>query len=371
MKFSARKIKTWLQTSAVATVLSAIPSVGAVGAPAHANPVVASEFIYLKAPFRSCHASTLVETSSNLVAAWFGGTAERNPDVCIYVSRLENHAWSTPLKVADGVGFTTNRQPCWNPVLFQPQHGPLLLFYKVGPKPSAWWGMWTTSPDNGLTWTKPERLPDSVLGPIKDKPIQLSDGVIVSGSSTENGGRHVHFELSTDNGVTWSCTPPVEGSGDLGAIQPTLLTLANGHLEALARTDKGRIGVTFSSDEGRTWSAMKPTDLPNPDSGIDAVTLADGRQLLVYNHNVRSGSLNKGRSPLNVALSRDGIHWMAALVLENNPKAPSGFSYPAVIQTRDGLVHITYTWERRRIRHVVLDPALLNPLPMADGKWPG
>ena len=115
---------------------------------------------------------------------------------------------------------------------------------------------------------------------------------------------------------------------------------------------------------------MTLTDFPNPDSGIDAVTLKDGRHLLVYNHNIRTGSNNKGRSPLNVAVSKDGKTWQAALVLEDDPNAPNGFPYPAVIQTRDGLVHITYTWERKRIKHVVIDPAKLTLKPIIAGHWP-
>jgi alpha-L-rhamnosidase len=91
---------------------------------------------------------------------------------------------------------------------------------------------------------------------------------------------------------------------------------------------------------------------------------------LVYNHNVRAGSNNKGRSPLNVAVSDDGKNWSAALVLEDDPNAPNGFAYPALIQTSDGLVHITYTWERKRINHDVLDPAKLQLLPIVNGEWP-
>jgi predicted neuraminidase len=101
--------------------------------------------------------------------------------------------------------------------------------------------------------------------------------------------------------------------------------------------------------------------LPHPGSGIDGVTLADGRHLLVYNHTRR------GRSPLNVALSQDGRHWQAALVLE---REPGEYSYPAVIQTPDGRVHITYTWRRERIKHVVLDPAQLVLRPIVNGQWP-
>jgi len=334
------------------------------------DAIIKSEFIYQSAPFPECHASTIAETKSGLVAAWFGGTAERNPDVCIYVAREESGGWTPPMRVADGVGFTTNRQPCWNPVLFQPDKGPLLLFYKVGPKPAAWWGMLTTSIDDGKTWSKPVRLPKDILGPIKDKPVQLADGGMLCGTSTENGARRVHFEFTTDFGKTWSTTPSLDDPEAVGAIQPCILFLPDGRLESIGRTEKDKIFQVFSGDQGRTWGKLSLLDLPNPDSGIDAVTLRDGRQLLVYNHNVRSGSHNKGRSPLNVAVSSDGVHWQAALVLENNPLAPSGFSYPAVIQTRDGLVHITYTWERKRIKHVVIDPAKLETRPIMNGQWP-
>jgi predicted neuraminidase len=334
------------------------------------SAIVKSEFIFESAPFPSCHASTIAETKSDLVAAWFGGTAERNPDVCIYVARDVDGQWTPPMKVADGVGFETNRMPCWNPVLFQPRDGPLMLFYKVGPKPAAWWGMLTTSLDEGKTWSKPVRLPANILGPVKNKPVQLADGAILCGSSTENNGRRVHFESTTDFGKTWSATPPVNDPKSIGAIQPSILFLKNGGLEVVGRTQNDRMFQIFSSDEGRTWGTMTLMDLPNPDSGTDAVTLRDGRQILVYNHNIRTGSNNKGRSPLNVAVSDDETNWQAALVLENDPDAPSGFAYPAVIQTRDGLVHITYTWERKRIKHVVIDPAKLELLPIVNGQWP-
>jgi predicted neuraminidase len=334
------------------------------------NAIVKSEFIFETAPFPSCHASTIAETKSGLVAAWFGGTAERNPDVCIYVSRDENGNWTPPLAVADGVGFATNRFPTWNPVLFQPKNGPLLLFYKVGPKPAAWWGMMTTSTDDGKTWSKLVRLPDGILGPIKNKPVQLSNGDILCGSSTENDGWKVHFERTSDFGKTWSATPPVNDGKKIGAIQPSILFLKNGTLEAIGRTHNDKIFQITSDDDGKTWGEMSLADLPNPDSGTDAVTLKDGRQLLVYNHNIRTGSNNKGRSPLNVAVSPDGTNWFAALVLENDLNAPSGFAYPAVIQTSDGLVHITYTWERKRIKHVVIDPKKFSLRPIVGGLWP-
>ncbi|HLP78346.1 MAG TPA: sialidase family protein, partial [Candidatus Paceibacterota bacterium] len=295
----------------------------------------------------------------------------RNPDVCIYVSRIEAGHWTAPAEVANGVGFATNRLPTWNPVLFQSTNGPLMLFYKVGPSPATWWGMLITSPDGGKTWSKPQRLPGGILGPIKNKPAQLANGDILCPSSTEgDAGWRVHFERTTDFGKSWSATPPVNDGKEIGAIQPSILFHHAGKLQAIGRTKNERLFEIWSEDSGATWGKMTLTDLPNPNSGTDAVTLKDGRQLLVYNHNVRTGSSNKGRSPLNVAVSDDGRHWNAALVLEDDPTAPNGFAYPTMIQTRDGLVHITYTWERKRIKHVVVDPAKLQPRPIINSVWP-
>lgn len=325
------------------------------------DAIIKSEFIYDQAPFPSCHASTIAETKAGLVAAWFGGSAEGNPDVGIWVSRRDKNGWSKVVEVANGVEQTGQRYPCWNPVLFQPARGPLQLFYKVGPTPVDWWGMLTTSTDGGITWSKPTRLPDGILGPIKNKPVQLKDGSILSGSSTEHAGWRVHIERTNDLGQTWQKSDPLNEQNQFGAIQPAILVHRSGAIQILCRSRQGKITESWSSDNGKTWSAMKATDLPNPSAGIDAVMLKDGRALVVYNHTERA------RSPLNVAVSSDGKTWKAALVLENQP---GEYSYPAVIQTADGLVHITYTWKRQRIKHVVIDPRSLVLRDMPDGRWP-
>lgn len=325
---------------------------------------VSSEFIYEEAPFPSCHASTIVEVDGVLVAAWFGGTAERNPDVGIWVSRHEDGRWTPPVEVANGVQSPELRYPTWNPVLFQPRGGPLMLFYKVGPTPQSWWGMVKTSNDGGKSWSDARRLPDGIIGPVKNKPVQLASGEILSGSSTEDQGWRVHFERSTDGGQTWTATPPVNDPDKIRAIQPSILLHRDGRIEAVGRTRNSGVFQIWSSDQGKTWGEMSALTLPNPSSGTDAVTLADGRQLLVYNHSSEA----EGRTPLNVALSKDGVAWEAALELEHEPG--SQFSYPAVIQTADGLVHITYTWKRLRIRHAVVDPSQLVGQPIVDGKWP-
>jgi predicted neuraminidase len=322
--------------------------------------VLRAEFIYESAPFPSCHASTIVQTRHGLLAAFFGGTHERHPDVCIYISHLNREKWSAPVEVADGIQSDGSRLPTWNPVLFQPRGAPLILFYKVGPSPSEWWGEVKTSDDDGKTWSRATRLPDGLLGPIKNKPIQLENGDILSPSSIESAadGWRIYFERSTDNGKSWTATPLVEQSPAIKAIQPSILVHSQTRLQALGRTRSQRLFETWSSDAGKTWSELKLTDLPNCNSGTDAVTLADGRHLLVYNDSITE----KVRFPLNVAISRDGKHWEAAAVLDAEP--PGQYSYPAVIQTTDGLVHITYTWKRLRIKHVIIDPKALQPAPI-------
>lgn len=316
--------------------------------PPAGNGILKAEFLFEDAPFASCHASTIAESQGSLVASWFGGTAEENPDVGIWVSRQEGDTWSPPVEVADGVQSPALRYPCWNPVLFQPAYGPLMFFYKIGPAPwTEWWGMLKTSEDGGRTWAAARRLPDGILGPIKNKPVQLANGDILCPSSIETDGWCVAFERSADGGLTWESTGPLNDGHVIEAIQPSILVQDDLHLQAIGRTRQRRVFTISSADGGRTWGPMTLTDLPNPNSGTDAVTLRDGRHLLVYNHTPA------GRTPLNVALSNDGERWTRVLTLEDNK---GEFSYPAVIQTADGLVHITYTWNRTRIKHVVLDP---------------
>ena len=249
-----------------------------------------------------------------------------------------------------------------------------MLFYKVGPSPKKWWGMLMTSIDGGRSWTVARRLPEEIYGPIKNKPVELSNGDILCPSSEEvkyNPRKpsrwRVHFERTGDFGNTWERSGVLNARA-IQAIQPSILFLGRNKLLAVGRTRQNRLFEVVSKNGGKTWGSMKLHILPNPNSATDAVTLRDGRHILVYNH-VRkdSGQWDGPRTPLNVAISNNGREWWAALVLENSP---GEYSYPAVIQTADGMVHITYTWNRRRIRHVVLDPACLKPEPFLRGKWP-
>ena len=332
--------------------------------------ILVDEFIYTEAPYPSCHASTIAETPAGLVSAWFGGTAERNPDVGIWVSHFEKGKWLPSMEVVNGIQNESLRYPTWNPVLFQIPKGDLLLFYKVGPSPSEWWGMVVRSKDHGVTWGKPEALPNGNIGPVKNKPILLSNGTLLCPSSTEGKqGWRVHFESTVNFGLNWQRTGPINDGKTINAIQPSILTYNDGRLQILCRSRNRAIVESWSKDNGKTWSPLTPTSLPNNNSGTDAVTLKDGRQLLVYNHVLPPEGSDKGdRTPLNVSVSKDGKTWFAALILEDSKI--SQYSYPAVIQTSDGLVHVVYTWRRERIKHVVIDPAKLVLKEIKKGVWP-
>ncbi|WP_439697323.1 exo-alpha-sialidase [Mucilaginibacter sp. AW1-7] len=340
---------------------------------AQTNPmrkgIVKDEFIYDKAPYPECHAATIAETPKGLVASWFGGTKERNPDVCIWVSRFVNGKWTEGINVANGIQNDTLRYACWNPVLYQVPGGKLLLFYKIGPSPAKWRGYMKTSDDGGISWSAQIALPDGFLGPIKNKPVLLKDGTLLSPVSTEGKAWQVHFEASHDFGKTWTMIGPISDDKELKAIQPSILIHKDGRLQVLCRSQNRAILTAWSKDKGQTWSPLEKTTLPNNNSGTDAVTLKDGRQLLVYNHVLPPGTLAKGaRTPLNVAVSKDGVNWYAAAILEDSPI--SQYSYPSVIQSADGLVHVVYTWRRQKIKHVVIDPQKLDLKEIKDGLWP-
>jgi predicted neuraminidase len=332
--------------------------------------IVLEEFVYEEAPFPSCHASTIAETPAGLVVAFFGGTHERHPDVNIYVSRKGEAGWTAPEEAANGVINDTLRHPTWNPVLYQVPDGDLLLFYKVGPSPSAWWGMMKRSGDGGASWSEAEALPEGYMGPVKNKPVLLADGTLICPTSTEDHGWRIHFEFTTDQGYTWTRTEPINNPRTYQAIQPSILLHTDGRLQLLARSLNSVLVTSWSEDQGRSWSLLKESGLPNNNAGTDAVTLDDGRQLLVYNHvKTPVGARGGYRTPLNVAISDDGIHWEAALVLEDSEIGE--YSYPAVIQSSDGLVHVVYTWRRERIKYLKIDPDKLHSSPISEGKWPG
>ncbi len=332
--------------------------------------IMNSEFIYKSedVPFPSCHAATICETSEGLVAAWFGGTHEKHKDVGIWVSRHTEGKWTIPVEVANGVQHTDLRYPTWNPVLFN-YGDQIFLFYKAGPDPKEWWGEYMISDDNGKTWSRQCRLPEDIYGPIKNKPELLSNGDLICPSSTEDNGWQVHMEFTPDRAKSWERTKPLNDGENIAAIQPSILKHPDDKLQILCRSKNRQILSAWSSDNGRTWTELVPVGLPNPNSGIDAVTLKDGRHVLVYNH-IEPGQVWGDRNILNVAVSYDGSNWHAAVLLENDRDKDGEYSYPAVIQTSDGMVHIVYTWNRKLIKHVVADPSKFELKSINNSQWP-
>jgi predicted neuraminidase len=347
---SARTI-TMRQTTRI-LLLASLCGAGAFAQSAVAKPEL-SEFIFEQAPFEQCHASTILELpDGTLLAAWFGGKRERDPSVEIWMARKpKGGVWSLPQAMTH-----FPEAPTWNPVLFRDSSGKVWLFFKLGPDEQNWIGAYRTSTDEGQTWSEVTYLPGGLLGPIRCKPITLSDGAILAGTSVEAYQTYTAWmERSTDGGKTWTIHGPLVFDGvRKGLIQPTIWETTDGRVRALMRSTRaiGAITESTSYDGGRTWGPVTKTSLPNPDAGIDAVKLARGRVALVFNDSPTA------RTPLNLAFSEDdGKSWGTHYVLENEP---GEYSYPAVIQGSDGKLHITYTWKRLRIKHVVINPGELK-----------
>lgn len=327
--------------------------------------------------YPSCHAATVVELADGgLLAAWFAGTHEGHPDVAIWLARYGGARWSDPVKVADEPGV-----PLWNPVLFRDGKGVIWLFYKAGPSVPAWTGLHMKSGDEGRTWSAPVAYPAGLVGPAKNKPILLSDGAILCGTSSETWRSWACWvEASDDGGATWSRHGPIPAPGrsryepagegepvsatwdavshelvlpqqHYGVIQPTIWEWAPGRLRMLMRATQ-RVGYVCradSEDGGCTWSSASRTTIPCPNSGLDAVRLADGRVVLACN------PTHEGRTPLSLLMSEDnGETWPWRADLETGA---GEYSYPSIVQARDGSVHVVYTWRRERIQHVVVQPA--------------
>jgi len=369
----------------------------AAGMGLHAQQVATGQFLYENVPgLPQCHASTIVELKNgDLVAAYFAGKHEGNPDVCIWVSRKPrgSQTWDAPILAADGVftlrtkdaeraGVTAEataaeagpikekgqarnaskcrRKACWNPVLYEMSNGELWLFFKVGSQVSDWSGWLCRSRNGGKSWGKKKALPDHFLGPIKNKPVAVGR-TLVCGSSTELGGWRLHFELYNLWTRQWTYAEPLlsdnapttmhpDTEGPIEVIQPALLQLSDGRLKALCRTKNGRLAQTYGIDDGYLWSRVTLTDIPHNNSGIDAVTLSDGRHAMLYNPVVTPAGKEAGpRTPLCLAVSDDdGRTWHNVLTLEDGE---GEYSYPALIEGRDGSLHCVYTWKREKIMY--------------------
>ena len=321
---------------------------------------VHKEFVCRENPrFAECHASTLLALpGGERLVAWFGGTHEGAGDVGIWTSRRTGTEWEEPVRVAAEDGL-----PHWNPVLFGPDSGTVLLFYKAGKEIPAWHTRILRSGDGGRSWHGPEELVPGDRGgrgPVKNKVLMLTDGTWVAPASIERDVWDAFVDISTDDGRNWRPSEPVPLDHDSfrgpGVIQPTLWESLPGRVHMLLRSSCGYVCRSDSEDGGRTWSPVYRTSLPNNNSGIDLVKLPDGRLILVHN----PIGIDRGpRTPLIASISGDnGASWETAAILENDTGTPADhqaeFSYPAVIN-RGPCVETTYTWKRQGIVHAQIE----------------
>jgi len=304
--------------------------------------------------FQRCHCSTIVQLpSDDVLAAWYAGSAEARPDVAVVTSRKPKGAtvWEPCQIVSDTPG-----KPEGNCVLFVAPDEKLWLFFGVmhgklygPPGPGVRWVTCDvrckTSLDEGRTWSETRMLRKELGMVARCKPIVLSNGDIIMGFESKEG--YSYFMISEDMGETWFWTEPLLG---IKNQHPTLIQRSDDSILALLRpSDKyRRIGKSISLDNGRTWTPAVNMNLPNPYAAIDMVKLADGRVVLAFNNNEHH------RNPLTLALSEDeGETWsyMRDVVTEEG-----SFSYPAIIEDSDGLLHMAYTHCRQHIGHIVLTP---------------
>jgi predicted neuraminidase len=353
------------------------------------------------------HGSSIVSLpNGDVVAAWFQGSGERTADdVKIMGARLKKDAqvWSAPFVMAD----TYNLPDC-NPVLFLNNHNKLFLVwiavqahkwecsilryrisanYDTGGAPSwAWQDNILLAPNDSFateTAIKFKQLTkntsgsgsyaptydDMIIEASKDlakrstgwmtriKPLKLANSRILLPLYSD-GFNMSMVAISDDDGDTWHASLPIVGRGN---VQPALVQKKNGNILAYMR-DNGdapsRVQTSESTDNGYSWSAAQKTNIPN-EASVELLVLKDGRWAFVGDDE------DDGRYRLSLYLSDDeGQTWKWRRTLENDLKKDCRFSYPCLIQTADGLLHISYSYsvgkEGESIKYVVVDPKAIH-----------
>jgi predicted neuraminidase len=353
------------------------------------------------------HACSFLELpNGDMLAAWYYGSGERNSDdVKILGARLKkgSNSWSDSFLLADSPGL-----PDCNPVLFMNGEGKLFLVW-IAIEANMWEFSilrLKTSNDylgNGApTWNwqdnillKPDdRFASEIATKIKviektesviPENIRKYDSLLVE-ASRDPGKRSIGWmtriqplrlengrlllplysdryslsliAISDDEGTTWRSGLPIVGRGN---VQPALVQKRNGHILAFMR-DNGnqpsRVQVSESEDKGETWTAARKTSIPNTAS-VELKVLNDGRWAFVGN------DIDDGRYQISLYLSDDeGDSWKWKRAIESVPKGEGSFSYPCLLQTKDGLLHISYSYsigkKGESIKYIVVDPKTID-----------
>ena len=219
--------------------------------------------------------------------------------------------------------------------------------------------MFCLTSDGGKTWSKPIELPSGFLGPTKCKPLLLPDFSLLCPSSVEltsRGAWFVNFEKISADFKKFSSSVPRRDfrnffffSSGISAIQPAILSFKGGKLLALCRTRNDFLYVATSEDCGETWSDLKRTEIPNPNSAIDALLMDDGTILIAGNFD-----LKKRRGKLSLIATRDLKTWSEIFVFEYDEGGEYSY-HPSIIRTIDGSLRALYTYKRRHIKYVRLN----------------
>lgn len=405
--FSRFRLQIVLSGAAIAIAVAgaSVPGVGIAAAARADEPIREVRDIFpLDDTFHN-HASCLVQApNGDFLVAWYRGSGERDADdVEILGARLRAGAdrWSEAFPMADTPGY-----PDCNPALFVGDDQSLWMFwptildhnwesallkfarsedYQNDPGPPRW------SKEGVLHVTPPKFTEDMraaldkakllKLIPVAERyfrlveerhaqeiyqrlgwmprvrPVILPSGRWLLPLYTDTFSVSI-VAITDDRGKTWRFSRPLIGWGN---IQPAIVPRSDGSLIAYMRENgvTKRIRVATSNDEGETWSEVTSSDLPNPGAGVDAIRLADGRVLLVYNDTIA------GRHSLAVSLSDDdGRTWKWTRHLELEPVGGGAFHYPSVLQAADGSIHFTYTAGKRHrgetIRHVRVNAAWIE-----------
>ena len=323
-----------------------------------------SELIFESIPgYPVHHCSSITEApNGDLLVTWYGGSYESSDDQVLFLSRRKKGArtWSKPEIIVTSPG-----KPPGNAILFTDKAKRVWLLWGQmdGTQPMSRGTGWDacrlfyrTSADSGVTWSADKPFFHDTLGWLpRNLTIFLKDGTLLVPISDERNGHGVDlsFFLATkDNGATWTQSGIMRGGE-----QPTFIERSDGTLLAYLRV-RPNIKAAESHDGGKTWTEPVPTQWKNPDAGISMRRLNDGHVLLVFNNQDNS------RSPLHIARSLDeGRTWEKPLQLESNP---GEYSYPSVLQTSDGKIHIIYTFRRYSIKHVELNEGWLEHLQRPD-----